>query len=300
MPAARRVARQLCTAVGALLGVLSVATSPLHAQAPRAQVAPAEPARSDSLLAQGRLAAAEDALYAASDARPRDPAARGALAAYLASRGRFAIALVLFDEAQRFGADAGRVQLARQEILPYTVAPGSGGEVTVPLVQPAAARTLAAFTVRPGRSAASTFTAMLDPNVRGVVLGRRAAAAFSLDGTRRIESLWIGERRLTRLAARVDSIASPDDVRIGLDVLWGLHPLVDEAAGTITFGHAPAPLNAASRVRQIPFVLTFPGLLLVPQVGVAPLRAESPAGRALLGGRRWQLDARAGTVRVEP
>jgi hypothetical protein len=292
MRPARLVARWSIAAVF----LLSAGTA-LHAQAARPPVAAPQPARSDSMLAQGRLAAAEDALYAAADARPRDPGARGALAAYLASRGRFAIALVLFDEAQRFGADASRVQLARQEILPYAVAPGSGSEVTVPLVLPTPPRTLAAFTVRPGRSAASAFTAALDPNVRGVVLGRRAAAAFALDAARRIESLWIGERRLTRVEARVDSVASPDDVRIGLDVLWGLHPLVDESARTITLGRAPAP--AAQSVKQIPFVLTFPGLMLVPEVGVPPVRAESPAGRALLGGRRWQLDARAGTVRVE-
>lgn len=216
MGPARDVARRLCGAV-VLVVCANVAA---RAQAPRPALPAAQPSRADSLLAQGRLAAAEEALYAASDARPRDPAARGALAAYLASRGRFTIALVLFDEAQRFGADAGRVQLARQEILPYHVAQAPGPAVTVPFATPTQPATLGAFTVRPGRSAASAFTATLDPNLRGVVLGRRAAAAFSLDGSRRLEALCIGERRLARLEARVDSLASPDEVRVGLDVLW--------------------------------------------------------------------------------
>lgn len=55
--------------------VLLVAPIPAaDAQQPRL----AAPSRADSLLAQGRLAAAEHALYAAADAKPRDLSARGA------------------------------------------------------------------------------------------------------------------------------------------------------------------------------------------------------------------------------
>src|SRR5690606_34336680 len=121
----------------------------LAAQEPRL----AQPSRADSLLAQGRLAAAEAALYAASDAKPRDPAARGALAAYLASRGRFPIALVLFDEAQRFGADPARVNLARAAIRPYTRAAAAGPETTVPLRAPRVVGSLGVIAVRRTRGA---------------------------------------------------------------------------------------------------------------------------------------------------
>lgn len=68
------VARSLALAI-ASLAVLLVAPIPAaDAQQPRL----AAPSRADSLLAQGRLAAAEHALYAAADAKPRDPSARGA------------------------------------------------------------------------------------------------------------------------------------------------------------------------------------------------------------------------------
>lgn len=264
----------------------------LRAQRPR----PAEPGRADSLLAQGRLAAAEQALYAAADAKPRDPAARGALAAYLASRGRFGIARVLFDEAQRFGADAGRVSRARAAILPYATAPAAGEEVTVPLTPARQPGTLGLIPLRSVRAAAATQLAAIDPNITGVVMGTDAAQRLEISRGRPLPELWIGERRVLRLSARIDSTYSPDEMRIGLDVLWGLQLLFDERAGTLTLGRS---VGAESVAREIPWLLTFPGLLLVPEVGQAPLRIESAAGRALLRGRRWQIDTRAATIRVE-
>ncbi len=256
----------------------------------------AQPGRADSLLAQGRLAAAEDALYAAADAKPRDPGSRGALAAYLASRGRFTIALVLFDEAQRFGADPGRVQLARASILPYLNAAAAGPEVSVPLTPARQPRTLGLIPVRAVRAAPATQLAAIDPNVAGVVMGTDAARRFEIQRGRPLPELWIGERRVLRLSVRIDSTYSADEIRIGLDVLWGLQPLFDERAGTLTLGRS---IPAESGVPEIPWILTFPGLLLVPDVGQAPVRIESARGRALLRGARWQIDTRAATIRVE-
>ncbi len=274
------------------LAMLGLCIGPsLDAQQPRL----AEPSRADSMLAQGRLAAAENALYAASDAKPRDPAARGALAAYLASRGRFGIALVLFDEAQRFGADPSRIAMARAAILPYTSAAAAGEETTVPLTPSREPRTLGAVPVRSVRAAPATQLAIIDPNVTGVVMGRDAAQRFEVERGRPLRELWIGDRRLLRLAVRVDTLAGVDELRIGLDVLWGLQPLFDERAGTLTLGRAIG--GAASQ--QIPWLLTFPGLQLVPEVGQPPLRIESVRGRALLRGTRWQIDTRAATIRVE-
>ena len=79
----------------------------------------AEPSRADSLLARGRLWAAEEALYAAVASAPRAPAARGELGRYLASRARFTIADVLFREALRFGADTAGVAQALMAMAPY-------------------------------------------------------------------------------------------------------------------------------------------------------------------------------------
>lgn len=258
-------------------------------------VRPAEPGRADSLLASGRLAAAEELLYRASDTRPRDPGARAALAAYLASRGRFAIALVLFDEALRFGADPARVAIARAAILPYTSAVPTGEEITVPLTPARAARTLGQIAVRAARGSSVTYAASIDPNVAGVVMGRDAASRFGVERGRPLPEMWVGERRLSRLHVRVDSLYGNDDIRLGFDVLWAFQPLFDERAGTLTLGRA-LPQDA---VEQIPWILTFPGMQLVPRVGQAPMPIESAPARALLRGTRWQIDAGSATLRVE-
>ena len=283
--------------LAAMCGATSLATS-LGAQTsgttpPRARLA--EPSRAESLLATGRLAAAEAELYAASDAKPRDPAARGALAAYLASRGRFVIALVLFDEAQRFGADQGRVNLARAAILPYTTTSSSGGETTVPLTPSRVPNTLGQVPVRSSRTG-DALSATIHPNIVGVLVGASAARAFDVTRGERMPELWIGTRRFTRLAVRIDDTLSPDEVHVGLDVVWALHPMFDERAGTLTLGRAPL---ADATATHVPFVITFPGLLLVPRVGEPGVRIESAAGRALRRGTRWQIDVRNATLRVE-
>lgn len=275
-----------------LFAVLTFPHTALSAQQPRL----AEPSRAESLLVQGRLAAAEDALYAASNAKPRDPAARGALAAYLASRGRFAIALVLFDEAQRFGADQQRIRLARAAILPYMNAAGAGSETTVSLRPSRDPRSFGTIPVRRSRATSETYEADVDPNVSGITMGRGAAQRFGVERGRPLDELWIGERRAQRIAVRVDSLSAPDEIRLGLDVLWNFQPLFDEGAGTLTLGRA---ISAASVGQQIPWLLTFPGLQLVPVVGRAPVRIESAAGRALLRGARWQIDTRNATIRVD-
>jgi hypothetical protein len=254
----------------------------------------AAPSRADSLLMTGRLAAAEAALYAASDARPRDPAARGALAAYLASRGRFPIALVLFDEAQRFGAAASRVQLARNAILPYTRSAAAGAEVTLALRPSRTPGLLGAVEVQTSRGGGDAFTADLDVNVIGAVVGVGTASRMGLRRGRPLDELWLGARRLTVVPVRVDSTLGADELHVGLDLLWSLEPLFDERAGTLTLGR-----RATGGATQIPWVLTFPGLQLVPRVGEPPVRIESAAGRALLRGRRWQIDPRQATIRID-
>jgi hypothetical protein len=257
--------------------------------------------RADSLLAVGRLAAAENVLYAEVAARPRAPEPRGALAAYLASRARFRIAEVLFEEAQRFGADRRAVQRAIAEMAPYRVSVPAGPVTAVPFTPVADPTALGGFTVR-ARRGGDEFTAVLDLRVRGVVIGRAAADAFSVRGRRGAENvaeLWIGERQLEGVEVSVDAQLSPRELRMGLDVLWGLHPQIDARAGMLTLGREPDVGAITGPVQQIPFVLTFPGLSLIPRVGSAPIPLESRAGRALLSGSRWQIDARTATLVVE-
>ncbi len=277
----------------ALAALLVGSTAPLVAQGSHS-TGVAVPSRADSMLSAGRLAAAEQALYTAVDARPRAPEPRGALGAYLASRGRFRVAEILFQEAQRFGADPRIVQRAIAVMAPYRVAHPVEPVVAVPISATRDRSALFAFRVRGTRD---DMTALFDPSVRGVVLGRAAVARFAVRAGR--VSVNIGARRLEGLEATVDSLAPPDDLRIGLDVLWGLHPQVDERAGMLTFGRPPNLAGIAGQVEQVPFVLTFPGMLLVPRVGQPPYSLSSREGRALLRGTRWQIDAATATLVIE-
>lgn len=277
----------------ALVSLLFGSTAPLAAQGSYS-TAIVVPSRADSMLATGRLAAVERVLYAATDTRPRAPEPRGALGAYLASRGRFRVAETLFQEAQRFGADPRTVQRAIAVMAPYRVAHPAEPVVAVPISATLDRSALFAFPVRGRRD---EMTALFDPSVRGVVLGRAAVARFAVRAGR--VSVNIGARQLEGLEVAVDSLAPPDDLRLGLDVLWGLHPHVDERAGILTLGRPPNLAQMAGQVEQVPFVLTFPGMLLVPRVGEPPYRLNSREGRALLRGARWQIDAGTATLAIE-
>ena len=142
------------------------------------------------MLAIGRLAAAEDALYAAVAARPRAPAPRGALGKYLASRARFRIGEILLTEAMRFGADSGSVLRAVAAMAPYrTGSAVPAPEVTVKFRVSEDGRTLGTFAVRTTDGAR---TAVLDPTITGIV-ARSGVREF-----------WVGERRFAAYVASVD------------------------------------------------------------------------------------------------
>lgn len=245
--------------------------------------------RVDTLLAHGRLAAAEQALYAAVEARPRAPEARGALAWYLASRARFGIADVLFTEALRFGADSESVRRARATIAPYAVRV-AGAPSTIPFEFAEDARTIGHFVMRVEES---VVRGVLDPNAAGLTAGSAATARAMARG------VWIGERQLRRQPIAVDTTLPAGEVRVGLDVLFGHAPVFDEGQGSLTLGGVAAASRAVGLVVRIPFVLSMPGVWLVERPGVAPVSLESPHGRALLRGARWRLDPEQSVVVVE-
>lgn len=245
--------------------------------------------RVDTLLAHGRLAAAEQALYAAVEARPRAPEARGALAWYLASRARFGIADVLFTEALRFGADGESVRRARATIAPYATRV-AGPPSTIPFVFAEDARTIGHFVMRVDES---VVRGVLDPNAVGLTAGSAATARAMARG------VWIGDRQLPRHSIAVDSSLAPGEVRVGLDVLFGHAPVFDEGRGSLTLGGAAAAPRDGEPAVRVPFVLAMPGVWLVERSGVAPVSLESPRGRALLRGARWRLDPEQSVVVVE-
>lgn len=261
----------------------------------------AAPSRADSLLALGRLALAEEELYAAVGARPRSPSARGALGAYLASRGRFRIAEILLEEAMRFGADTGSVRRAIAKMAPWRVNASAGaGETTVPFAVEADGPVLGTVLVRTAvdaeRAEGTEVRAGLDLRVTGVVVGGRARSARSAEAWR--ADVRIGDRVIRGVWVARDTALAAGDVRLGLDVLWGLHAMIDERAGLLTLGRAPGTARIpASGV--IPIVIGFPGLALVPRPGVAPVALGSRAGRAMVRGRRWQIDEANAVIGLE-
>jgi hypothetical protein len=272
-----------------LIAVLLLTTAPLGAQS---AIPIAAPSRADSLLALGRLAMAEEELYAAVGARPRSPSARGALGAYLASRGRFRIAEILFEEALRFGADTLSVRRAIARMAPWRVNASAGvGESTVEFRVMADGPVLGTVLVRTALNAegaeGAEVRAALDLRVTGIVVGGRGRTGRSASSWR--ADVRIGERVIPSVFVSRDTSLAADDVRVGLDVVWGLHPIIDERAGTLTLGRAPSAARAAN-VRMIPIVIEFPGLALVPRPGIAPLALGSRDGRSMVRGRRWQID----------
>lgn len=241
------------------------------------------------MLAVGRLRAAEDALYAAVAAGPRTPAPRGALGRYLASRGRFPIAQVLYEEALRFGADRGVVARAIAEMRPYR--PDSAGTrvgtpATVRFAFADDGRFVGAFraTTPDGRGV----TVTIDPAITGFAVRAADGAPTEL----RVDGL-----RLPVDAPRVDPSLADGEVRAGVDLLWRHGFLFDERAGTLTL--AARAGRSGGAVTYVPVILTFPGVAFVPRPGVAPIPIEREGARRLVRGARWWLDAEQGALVVE-
>lgn len=320
-------------ALAAVSAFALAAPTALVAQRPE----PPPPSRAEELLAVGRLALAERELYAAAAAQPREPAHRGALGRYLASRGRFIIAEVLFLEALRFGADTASVARALAAMEPYRPIaerrpiPGvrrptavrareqsrasrggvetiDGPEVSVPMQMTEDGNTLARFRARGAREGDSVWVT-LDPSREGIAVSSAddsvlAMQAFGGHGSGTpvlIEELWIGVRRLAWLDAYVDQSVPAGEVRIGLDLLWRMRAIVDERRPepVLTLPFAGARVMVAPRAFHLPVVLRFPGLWLVPQPGVEPFLLQSPRGRAYLRRARWQIDPATSTLVVE-
>lgn len=325
--------RRLSVATLACLAALPIS---LAAQLPAVGAPPRRAATEPSLAQQyldvGRLYMAERELYAAVTAAPRQSAPRGELARYLASRGRFRIADVLLDEALRFGADPAIVARARAEMQLYRAPadrkpiPGvrppaaviardaeraakgyvrnwDGAEATVPMQMTEDAQTLLRFEARTARG---PVWVTVDPRTEGVAVSSAADTMFRVQrfGSDMayepvlLHELSIGARTLTWIDAVVDPSVRAGELRVGMDQFWQLRPVVDERALAIAFPALGSSPTVPAQAQQIPFVLKFPGLMLVPRPGVPPVSIESEGGRALLRGARWWMATDEGTVAI--
>src|SRR5687767_5354126 len=219
----------------------------------------------DSLLAEGKLAAAESAYYAEARANPRNPIVRAALGKFLAARGGTRAGAVLIDEARFFGGDS--AALARA-LVPLYVRLGDYRELAAlrPNVltpaERARARWLATRTpearlrdsvviltyraigdgrglgtilVRVGKT---EFPAIIDPRVSGLVMPSSARPDVRPFGAQGRNTLAVAD------TVRVGGVAffyvpvllgTPDEtVRIGFDVLAPYFPGFDPSKGLLT------------------------------------------------------------------
>ena len=88
------------------LAVLALALVSLAPARSGAQGSDLPRSRSDALIDAGRWSDAEEMLYAAARAQPRDPIARARLGRFLAMKGALRTGLVLIEEAAEFGLPA--------------------------------------------------------------------------------------------------------------------------------------------------------------------------------------------------
>lgn len=278
----------------------------------------------DSLLAEGKLAAAESAYYAEARARPRNPVARAALGKFLAARGGTRAGAVLLDEARFFGGDS--ASLARA-LVPLFVRLGDYRELTAlqPNVLTPAERArarwlstrqseaqlrdsvvilsyratgdgngLGTVLLRVGKS---ELPAVIDPRVSGLVVPSSARTDVRLFGTQGRNALGVAE--VVRIGGVAFSnvpvvVGTPDETaRLGFDVLAPYFPGFDPAKGFLT-------LRRVSRRSPPPVGLRLPALyddngmrLLINGRWHA---SSAAAASMLLATRRWIWDGKLGDV----
>lgn len=285
--------------------------------------------RADSLLAAGRVLAAESIYYEAARQRPRDPNARRHLGRYLAARGALRIAAVLLEEARFFGADARTVAielspvyaalgdykaLASLSLAPLTTAERRRAEwlATNPSVIELADSASVPLTPleRDGVGEipmvidGDTLIATIDPATNGLVLDttwarRRSARLFGSSADPRrasgvVQALSIGTAALRRVPARYTPMPRRR-ARVGMDIVALLLPTFDEKGRQLVIR---APRTKVRGVGDRFLTVTTLGGMLLASAETA-VAIDSPSARAVLSGRRWTWIPRLGEVWVE-
>lgn len=310
-----------------------LALTALHAPVARAQGArTVAPSPAEAALTSGNLDDAERALYAAARRAPRDPAARGALGAWLASRGALRIGAVLLEEARLFGGEPISIAARLEHVYTWlrdwpslAALPGSslspaerkraqvladlgsdvqGADTEQLTFAPLEVGALGRVPMLIGRD---TLWGEVDPQVEGLVLpglGRGAGLIDVIGEDRRgqvaiVRALSLGALTLRNVPARVDASLGVGRARLGFDVFASLAPTVDSRAGVVTLrrsGKLDEPVSA----NGLPMLLGFPGVRLAVRRGEPLAPITSPAGRMALRGHPWTVDVRRGLIWVDP
>ena len=284
--------------------------------------------QADSLLAEGRLDAAESAYYAAARNAPRDPTIRAALGRYLAARGGVRAGAVLLEEAQFFGGDSAalaRVLVplylrlrdfrALYDLKPNVISAAERRRAIWLVNRPSDARlrdTVVLLSYRPIgdglglgtvmlRFGRSEIAAVIDPRVSGVVLPsafRRDIRTFGSDGPLTIgvaDSMRIGTVTFTNVPAVIGN--ADDQALVGFDVLAPYYPGFDPAKSMLTLRRvarrAPSP-----RGSRIPALYDENGLRLL--IGGRWQSSDASMPAMLLATRRWMWDWKLGDVVLQP
>ena len=315
---------------GVVIAVVAAAMIPTAAGAQWAV------ARADSLLASGRVGAAESLYYAASNSRPRDAIARAALGRYLASRGALRPGAVLLEEARLFGGDTASIARALAPI--YSSLGDYRALATLPMAPlstPERDRvrwlvahapvlefpdTIDTLPYKPLADASGLgivhvtigdreIEATIDPRMPGIVLRgtarrRRALKIFGTDSTgviALVPELRLGTVVLSNVPARIETdeslvMGAAPKSSIGLDVVQHLAPTFDPISNSITL----------RRTDQI--AATTPGTRLTTMVDQSGTRVlidgrweamTSHSAAALFSTRRWTLDSRRGSILLQ-
>jgi hypothetical protein len=278
----------------------------------------------DSLLAEGRLASAESAYYAATRAAPRDPTKRAALGRFLAARGGVRAGAVLIEEAQFFGGDSAALSRALvplylrlrdfralYDLKPNVISGAERRRATWLVNRPSEARlrdTVVLLSYRPIgdgsglgtvmlRFGPSEIAAVIDPGVSGIVLPstfRRDIRTFGTEGRYTIgvaDSMRIGTVTFMNVPATVGN--ADEAARVGFDVIGPYFPGFDPAKGMLTLRRVArrSPAPAGSR---IPALFDENGIRLLIGGRWQPSEASMPA--MLLATRRWIWDWKLGDV----
>jgi hypothetical protein len=278
----------------------------------------------DSLLAEGRLASAESAYYAAARQRPRDPATRAALGRFIAARGGTKAGAVLLEEARFFGGDS--AMLARAlvpmyvrlgdykalaELRPNVLSPSEARRARWLATRPQEARlrdSVVVFTYRPTadgrgmgtvilRFGKSELPAMIDPRISGIVVpaaARRDVRIFGTEGDKVIgviDSVRLGPATFFHVPAVV---GTPDEpARVGFDVIAPYYPGFDPAKSLMTLRRvarrAPSPAGL-----RVPGLFDQNGMRLL--IGGRWVATTGAGPSMLLSTRPWLWDWRLGDV----